>query len=50
MLEETAVTDKYRLWIDEVSKMFGGLDICAIEAIVSKSGQEYIIEVSNYPK
>jgi hypothetical protein len=45
LLEQREVTDRWRMWVDAVSQMFGGLDICAIEAVVSKEGHEYIIEV-----
>jgi len=47
ILVEVPVQDKYRLWIDQVSEMFGGLDICSLEAVVAKDGQEVIIEVND---
>lgn len=46
MLEQIPMTDRYRFWIDEVSKLFGGLDMCTVQAIVeASSGKEYIIDV-----
>jgi hypothetical protein len=46
MLEQIPMNDRYKFWVDEVSKMFGGLDMCTVQAIVdSISGKEFIIDV-----
>jgi len=46
-VKEVPVQDRYKRWIDEAASMFGGLELCSLEAIVDKTGQEYIIEIND---
>ncbi|CAH8548021.1 unnamed protein product [Schistosoma mattheei] len=45
LLEKVPMNDKFKIWIDEVSRLFGGLDICSIDALQSRSGEYFIYEV-----
>ncbi|VVC39261.1 ATP-grasp fold, subdomain 1,Pre-ATP-grasp domain,Synapsin, ATP-binding domain,Synapsin,Synapsin, pre- [Cinara cedri] len=47
MLEETEVLERYKFWLDSVAELFGGLDILALEVVVSKDGIENIIGVND---
>jgi glutathione synthase/RimK-type ligase-like ATP-grasp enzyme len=39
--------DRYKMWADEVSKCFGGLDIFAIDVLKTQDGKEYILEIND---
>ena len=47
MIEEVELTAQYKTWIDEASRMLGGLDICTVDVIHDeKTDKEYILEVN----
>lgn len=45
LLEPIPFNDRYRKWIDDVSDLFGGLDICSLEGVIGKDGREFIFKV-----
>ena len=38
---------RFRMWMDSVSELFGGLDMCAISALRGRDNKDYIIEVND---
>lgn len=45
MLEQIPLNERYKLWVDEVSKLFGGLEVCSVEVVMGVDSKEYIIDV-----
>ena len=45
MLEQCPINERYRKWLDEVSEIFNGLDIVALEGVIGRDGKEYIYDV-----
>ncbi|BFF90928.1 synapsin [Drosophila madeirensis] len=43
MLEQITLTEKYKSWVDEISELFGGMEVCGVSVVVAKDGREYII-------
>jgi len=46
MLENIPTEDRYKLWAELASKLFGGLSICTVDVICAENGTEYIMEVN----
>ena len=44
--EEIPMNSTYTRWKKEASKIFGGLDICALDAVHCKDGKDWIIELN----
>ncbi|KAL5284918.1 SYN3 family protein [Megaselia abdita] len=42
MLEQMPVSDKHKMWIEEISKTFGGLVLCELSFLVDRNGTEYL--------
>jgi len=45
--EDYPCEDKHKYWMDECSKMFGGLDVCGLDVLRLKDGKEVIIEIND---
>ncbi|KAJ4462946.1 putative synapsin IIb [Paratrimastix pyriformis] len=48
IIEDAPMTPEYQLWVDEAATYFGGLDICAVDALHRKSDDKcFILEVND---
>lgn len=50
IVEETKMKDHWLEWITWTSDEFGGLDIAAMDVLVTKDGKEYILEINDTGK
>jgi hypothetical protein len=46
-LQEIELNDTFKLWVDECAKLFGGLDMLAVDAVFGKDGKYYILELND---
>jgi glutathione synthase/RimK-type ligase-like ATP-grasp enzyme len=46
-IEEIVCTPRYKLWADEVAAAFPGMDILTVDAVHTKDGKEYILEIND---
>lgn len=47
VVEETELKSHWKEWIIWISEEFGGLDICAMDVLVTQDGAEYILEIND---
>jgi len=47
IIEDMEMTERYTLMVDECAKLFGGLDILALDLVHAKSGKEWILELND---
>nr|XP_021406171.1 synapsin-1-like [Lonchura striata domestica] len=44
-VEPVALSPRHRAWVDACARLFGGVDICGVEALREPDGQEHIVQV-----
>jgi len=48
VIEDIELTPKYKEWVDECAKVFGGLEICGLDFVHSRTDdKEYILELND---
>jgi hypothetical protein len=45
-LQEIELTDTFKLWADECSKCYGGMELLAVDAVMDLSGNYHILELN----
>jgi glutathione synthase/RimK-type ligase-like ATP-grasp enzyme len=46
-VEEIPMTEEFQFWADEAGQLFGGMDILTVDAIHTKDGKDYILEIND---
>ena len=44
---DDVVSDRFKLWMDEVSQMFGGIDMFALDVMHTKDGKDVVLELND---
>ncbi|XP_065569525.1 synapsin-like isoform X2 [Artemia franciscana] len=47
MLEQVAMTERYKSWLDAAADALGNLDLCEMEVLLGRDGKESIIEIND---
>jgi len=45
-LQSIELTDTFKLWADECSKCYGGMDLLAVDAVIDEHGNYHILELN----
>jgi hypothetical protein len=45
-LQEIELTDNFKLWADECSKCYGGMELLAVDAVLDEHGNYHILELN----
>jgi len=47
IVEEIPMTEEFTFWASECGKLFGGMEILTVDAIHTKDGKDYILEIND---
>jgi len=45
--EDHPMNDQYKMWVDNVGEIFGGMDILGLDVLHTKEGKDFILEVND---
>ena len=46
-MQEIEVTEEFKFWAEAAGELFGGMDILTVDAVHTKSGENYILEIND---